>query len=200
MVGMKSSALILLALVLVPALVLPGAAGSAAAMAGQPPAYLVPIDQAVTDQDPLARSLRVVQVGLRHDGEQTSLFGSPDRGSGRFEDEMFYRVGPGFRARLSRMDYIVPVARDRDRIIAEMNINPVVDGHFLEQPHSHLVWELEPRPLESGPLPLHPPDVAEPDPVDAEQPPAEMFQRRLDDARIDGRIDGRIDARIGGGR
>ncbi len=175
-----------------------GEAVAGGVMGTEPPRYLVPVDQAVADQDPLARSLRVVQAGLRHDGEQTSLFGSPDRGSGYFEDEMFYRIGPGFRARVSRMDYLVPVEKRRDRIYAEMNINPVVDGHFIEMPHSHLVYELDPRPLEEGAVQLEPPMTHEEVDAPADAPSPHQLHGRLPDGRIDGRIDGRVDGRVGG--
>jgi hypothetical protein len=127
-----------------------------------PYAQAVPIDQAVGDLDPLSRSLRHMPFGLRSDGEHTSLFAlplSPDAADRPMELYQptntlsdghrfrYYRVGPGFRARVQRLDYLVR------RNVKEMARNeaPQRDGQFFEDPGIGAVYDLEPI----SPLPDH---------------------------------------------
>jgi hypothetical protein len=128
-------------LVLVILLVLSGAAQAV-------PEGWQPVDQAVADLDRLSVSQRKVEVGLRYDGEQTSLFRAPTQvpyrpGFGPQSDEPYYRVGPGFIARVTRLDYIVRVGREG----TAYNIKPRRDGEFLELVTANTRFEL--RPLEA---------------------------------------------------
>lgn len=155
-----------------------------------------PIDQAVADLDPLGRSLRQVQVGLRDNGEQTSLFAVPlDRDAPAFEAPLelyqpsnavadgqrfrYYRVGPGFRARVQRLDYIV---RRGEKGLA-INQTPRRDGEFLESPGVDAMYELSPI----SPL-MTPPPAAAPLPT-----PSSAISGRLDN-----QIDSRLRNRLGG--
>lgn len=107
---------------------------------------LRPVDQAVEDIDPLAVGMRVPSVGLREDGEQTSLYRLDDTRDGR---PVYYRLGPGFRARVTGMDYLVPTARHRGRYQYDYNITPRRDGWFLEMPRIDTVYELSPIGLDA---------------------------------------------------
>lgn len=117
----------------------------------QPVGQLTPVDQAVGDMDLLSRSLRRPEVGLRQDGEQTSLFmlaPAPDDFRGQAmhsggEQATYYRVAPGLRARVNRIDYLVRVGRKE----YGLNIQPRVDGEFLELIPADAVFELVPMPL-----------------------------------------------------
>ncbi|MCC5829511.1 MAG: hypothetical protein JJU36_08685 [Phycisphaeraceae bacterium] len=122
-----------LALALGAAVLWPGAAGAV------PYQGLRPVDQAVEDSDPLARGMRIPSVGLRTDGEQTSLFRLDDTVDGQ---PVYYRFGPGFRARVREMDYLVPVMRRGNRYYLESNRTPARDGWFLEVPPMDVVYEL----------------------------------------------------------
>ncbi len=138
-------------------------------------AGMEPVDQAVGDLDPLSTSLRRVELGLRPDGEQTSLYRidqpafnpNSDDGGGYAPGEAlptapaYYRLAPGFRARLERMDYMRSGS----------------DGQFVELIPANTVFELDPL-------------RGQPPPVPAAEP--------LPDYRIDLRIDGRVDARVSG--
>jgi hypothetical protein len=139
-----------------------------------------PVDQAVGDLDRLSVSQRKVQIGLRYDGEQTSLFRAPrpigvpyKPGYGPNGPEPYYRVGPGFIARLPRVDYLVRV----DRKHVAYNIQPRHDGEFIELVTADTRFEL--RPLEC----IAPRPVAPPPP-----PAAETWA---------GPIDFRLDFRVG---
>ena len=153
-----------------------------AVMAVAQTSEFVPVDQAVGDLDPLSTSLRRVNVGLRSDGEHTSLF-QFDRyadqlwfgahsisaiGSGTTSQLAYYRVAPGFQAVVDRVDYAVPVGQNSFRF----NVPPVRDNQFIELTPANTVFVLTP------PAPVTP-----------------TFDYRID-RRIDGRIDLRIDGRI----
>lgn len=140
-------------------------------------AGLTPIDQGVADLGPHSTSLRRVESGLRVDGEQTSLFRLDPVDLS--QKPTYYRVGPGFRARVDRLDYVVIDRHDpgsRRRPNLALNQQPRVDGEFVELIGPNTVFELTLRPAAARrPLP-------EPRP----------------DARLDGQMDGRLDGRIGG--
>ena len=140
-----------------------------------PPEHWQPVDQAVADLDQLSTSLRRIESGLRSDGEQTSLYRVTDDSTVAAASPVYYRVGPGFRARLHRIDYVVPVSRRS----ARMNVTPRRDGQFFELIAADTVFDLRPRPTNASPP----------------SPPAPDYRI---DARIDGRIDGRVDGHVDG--
>jgi len=176
--------------------------------------HAVPVDPAVDDVDPLARSLRQVPLGLRTTGEHTNVFAVPvdplaplwQQPTGLYQPYgqaryVYYRTGPGFRVKLDRLDYLVRVG-DEGRA---MNIKPRYDGEFIDLIGPNATFDLRPEwpeaPLTSwnfGQMaPMTQPAASTPPPPSAALPrPA---ARRLDpsaqqpiDARIDGRIDGRV--------
>lgn len=135
---------------LLPALLLLALAAPADLRAQQ----LVPVDQAVGDLDPLARSQRTIQVGLRSTGEQTALFELRPDPAGRttpgplIDAPVYYRVGPGFRARVDRLDYLVVTPEQT----LGLNSAPRRDGEFYELIPANTVFDLRPSPL--APLPV----------------------------------------------
>ena len=145
---------------------------------------LQPVDQAVADLDALATSLRQVQTGLRTDGEQTSLFvlrppqtNAYDTPRGQTPppwnanpQPIYYRIGPGFQARVNRMDYLIRTGKRE----FEINIKPPRDGQFFELIPANTVFDLAPLTTTTTPLPA------------------------AADYRIDGRIDLRINSRVDG--
>jgi hypothetical protein len=133
------------------------------ALVAAPPEQWRPIDQAVEDLDALGTSLRRVEPGLRSDGEQTSLFQTP---ADEFGQSQLYRVGPGFRARVDRVDYLVR----RDRRDVAFNVAPRRDGEFVELAPTQTVYELTPMPT-----------------IVAPPPPGA-------DARVNRQVDGRVGA------
>ena len=145
-------------------------------MLAAPPEHWQPVDQGVGDLDELSTSLRAVRTGLRSDGEQTSLYVVPTMRDGRVE-RVYYRIGPGFVARLHRPDYLVPISRDR----VARNVQPAVDGRFIEVIPANTVFDLRPRYPE--------PAVSAGGWVDP------RVQHRVD-GRIEGRIDGRVEGRL----
>ena len=153
-----------------------------------PSQQLQPVDQAVDDLDPLSVSMRRIEVGLRIDGEQTSLFKTVGRDS-QFGAPQYYRIGPGFTARVNRMDYLV--LRDGGRRPQlDMNISPRVDGEFLELIPADTLFEIQPL----GPHTLSYPLTFEAQPRGRGQAPIHT-QWRIDNA-VDTRIDLRINRRI----
>lgn len=159
-----------------------------------PASALVPVDQAVDDIDHLSRSLRQVQVGLRADGEQTSLFRlSPaQRGLAEQAPAKYLRIGPGFRAYTHQLDYVVPVHKLKDRIEYRSNITPVVDGLFVEVVRLDVVYDL--RPVQPRSLVQQTTPQPEPRPL-----PDPRVQTRIYgtvEGQVNGQINGRIDARV----
>ncbi|MEX0774113.1 MAG: hypothetical protein WD042_00220 [Phycisphaeraceae bacterium] len=146
----------------------------------------VPVDQAVADLDPLAVGMRQMQAGLRDDGEQSSLFRvelpAGDRpASVRPEatsNAVYYRIGPGFRARVERVDYLVPVDRKKKKYM--LDIAPKQDGEFIEVSPMDTVYDL--RPVPPGATVAPEPQISGPD------------------YRIDGRVGAKIDGRVDGQR
>jgi len=108
---------------------------------------LQPVDQAVGDLDLLSTSLRRREVGLRLEGQETSLFEVPsgqlNAGGGLgATGRRFYLVGQGFQARVSRMDYLVRVGQRG----LSLNIHPRNDGEFMPLIPPDTVFELTPLP------------------------------------------------------
>ncbi len=139
-----------------------------------------PVDQAFEDLDPLMTSLRRVEVGLNLNGEQTSLFRLTDEVDSTGQPVM-YRLGPGFRARVNRLDYVVianpfPVPNVRRSDLA-VNVAGQ-DGLFIEAPTANTVYDLRPIPLqgEGGRLDFSPLIES----GEAERVPDPRLNRRLD--------------------
>jgi len=104
---------------------------------------LSPVDQAIEDLDPLSTSLRVREPGLMLLGQDSSLFEIPadllDQGAGAgATGRRYYRVGPGYVARVARIDYAIPVGR-RSFLV---NQQPIEDGDFIELVPPDTVFEL----------------------------------------------------------
>lgn len=177
----------------------------------------IPVDESVQDIDPLARSLRQVPLGLRTTGEHTCVFAVPvDPGTSASNQPTglyqpygqdryaYYRIGPGFRARMDRVDYLVRVG---DRGLG-MNIQPRRDGEFIEVIGPNAFFDLRPQwphaPTLGAPQPLilqdQLPRMTGPTAHSAEAsapaaPGARLIEVPLSaplDARIDGRVDGRV--------
>lgn len=174
----------------------------AAAVAAPPGQWQcgTPVDQAVGDLDGLTTSLRNVQVGLRSTGEQTSLYqqvvaaGEPDYDRAAWvstaigqQRAVYYRIGPGFRARVSRLNYLVRVG---DKGLA-LNIAPRFDGEFVELIPNDTVFELNPSMVDYRRL-----RSADSSAVRAAIP-AMTPVAGLVNGRVDGQINGRIDGRVG---
>jgi hypothetical protein len=144
------------------------------------------MDQAVGDLDPLSTSLRQMQVGLRSTGEQTSLYrvpallAAPDYYQG---GTYYYRLGPGFRARVTRLDYLIPLNKKS----AAFDITPKYDGVYIDLIPAGAVFELSSKPALSG------------RPAIPQPPPPRMVKAATPiGAPLDGRIDGRVDGRVDG--
>ncbi len=155
-------------------------------------AGLKPIDQAVGDMSANVVSQRRVESGLRVDGEQTSLF-QLQQPVDLLQRPVYYRIGPGFRARTDRLDYLVLDKDDpgtQRRPNFALNQQPRVDGEFFEIIGPNTVFELA-LPHQS---PFAPPPRVAPLPIpDARVAP--VVDQRLD-ARVDGIIDGRLKTRV----
>ncbi len=139
------------------------------------PAF-APVDQAFGDLDPLMTSLRRVEIGLNDNGEQTSLFQLDPYGEtvDSTGQPIYYRLGPGFRARVNRLDYVVianpfPVRKIRQ---SDLGVNVAgLDGLFVEFPTANTVYDLRPIVLRDAdgrlnlsPLADQPPAIQQPDP------------------------------------
>jgi hypothetical protein len=116
---------------------------------GQAAPSFAPVDQAFGDLDSLMTSLRQVEVGLNLNGEQTSLFRLDPltNPSDSFGQPVLYRLGPGFRARVNRLDYLVlanpfPVGKLRKN---DFGVNVAGrDGIFIEGATANTVYDLRP--------------------------------------------------------
>lgn len=175
----------------------------------------IPVDEGVQDIDPLARSLRQVPLGLRTTGEHTSVFAVPvdpsaspsDQPTGLYQpygEERFsyYRIGPGFRARMDRIDYLVRVGKKG----LAMNVQPRRDGEFIEVIGPNTYFDLRPQwpnaPVLGAPEPLvlHDEPVAVNPPVSCSTQLAApaVSGAQLVEMPVTGPIEGRIDGRING--
>jgi len=176
------------ALALVAGVLLP-CAGLATAQPAGDRAGLEPVDQAVADLDPLARSQRRVEAGLRSDGEQTSLFVMPPRADGApGQLPRYLRLGPGVQAEIPRGDYLVPInpIHNPAGVPLATNVAPLQDGLFMEMIPADTVFHLEPIDTRIGmPAPNATTPAAD-DPHDTGTP----------DARLDYRVDLRVDHRV----
>src|SRR5436190_889208 len=88
----------------------------ASAATAAPPEQWQPIDQAVGDLDALSTSLRSLERGLRSNGEQSSLYAVSAQSviDGRYDRQnQLYRVGPGFLARVDRLEYGIKVGKKK---------------------------------------------------------------------------------------
>ena len=156
---------------------------------------LEPVDQTVTDMDQLSESLRYMEMGLRPDGEQTSLFRVADSWRDPWmrdarpwqRDRTYYRIGPGFVSRVDRLDYLVIRGQGRDAKL-RLNLMPRRDGEFVELIPANTVFEL--RPLDQ--LLLEPADQMD------MAPPSPYLVDTFIDRRIDYRVAARpVDYRVG---
>ncbi len=107
------------------------------------------VDQGVGDLDVLSHSMRQTQTGLRSDGEGTSLYRikAQDAAAGMLggaqTQDGFYRVGPGFTAKVDRMTYMV-VDPYREKTF-NANVQGKRDGQFVEVLPANTVFLLDPR-------------------------------------------------------
>ncbi len=161
-------------------------AASAGAQTTPPPGWHM-VDQGVGDLDPLSTSLRNVRGGLRYNSP-AGLFApvvldpahAPYRPPG-LALPLYYRVEPGVRAKVERIDYLIPLGHGA----YGLNINHQ-DGRFIELAGPNTVFDLTPVPV----------GQIAPTPVQVPTAPTPALDARID-GRIDARIDGRVNARRG---
>lgn len=140
-----------------------------------------PVDQAVGDLDPLSRSFRRVEPGLRQFDRTTALRPTGSDGWRRINDvpiepltglpmpHAYVYTAPGVRAYMPRPDYLVRDADDGRSI--DMNMAPARDGEYRLLPPANTVYDLVYR----APL---------------------LRERELDPDALDRRLDTRIDLRL----
>ncbi|MBI1337529.1 MAG: hypothetical protein GC164_11265 [Phycisphaera sp.] len=196
--------------------------------AALPPEGATVVDQAVSDLDPLATQLRKKEWGLAQVGENTALYRIDKPIAQTFADlatylnpalnpthnRLYYRVGQGYRARLTQPDYLIKFDEDMfHRPLYVRNVPPVVDGKFVELVPDNTVYELSTTPMfvpaasatpDSQPTralqdvrPTPEPRVA----LDSLQPQhsgAFLLQQPVSQAsqRVDGRVDARVDGEV----
>jgi len=153
-----------------------------------------PVDQGVADIDPLSRSMRQVNQGIRSDGEQSSLFMVPNDparsiGGSTNAKPVYYRMGPGFTAKMDRGDYVVRVG-EKD---LGYNIAPRHDGEFLEMipPNTVFMLDASVDPRIIAPSPTPEPDLRS----FAPGGPQPVMPKRVNN-QIDGRVNRMVDRRI----
>jgi hypothetical protein len=141
-----------------------------------------PVDQSVGDLDKLSVSHRVVNPGIRSDGEHTSLYqiqpqevyeitGRPI--STTNQQTAYYRVAPGVNATFDRLEYLVRSRQDNEE--TAMNVAPRYDGQFFEIVPANTVFVLSPET----------------------EPARETIENEArQDWRVDGRVDRSVDLRI----
>jgi len=108
---------------------------------GEPAPRLEPVDQAVGDLDDLSTSLRRMEIGLQRHGEQTKLYRIED--PSEQDRPHYYRTGPGFRARLTRPEYLVVSNEENGRSQLAINVAPYREGQFIELVPPGTVWEID---------------------------------------------------------
>lgn len=161
------------------------------------PSQLRAVDPAISDIDPLLHSLRKVQTGLRYGGEQTNIFQPVNRGvvdsptarsiAASPVNTVYYRMGPGYLARVPRMDYLV---LRQDNTIG-VNEPPGVDNKYRAFMTNDVVYLINQVPIRSQiPTQYDPWMTAETD----DNP------LRVDATRVDMSIDRRIDRRVDNAR
>lgn len=150
-----------------------------------------PVDQTVSDLDPLQTSLRRMDPGLAQYNQRVTLyrpaealtwqnFAEPDvdRTTGLVRPGNYRMETPAYRAWVNRPDYVV-FSSVEDGGLA-VNKAPAVDGLFAVVGGSNIVFDLIPQ---SAPPPL-------PDPLPE-------YDARIDgrlNLQVNGQIDGRVDA------
>jgi hypothetical protein len=169
------------------------------------PNGLIPVDQAVDDLDRIAVSTRQMQPGLSPYGQQTRLF----RATGPVypwspyttydPGDVYLRIGPGYRAIVDRIDYMIP----RGRRDWDMNVAPRRDGRYVEQAATNTVWDLRP-------IPFIAPNASDPtsaiagrqadsiqsrNSVNNSTGSTRLINGQVNPGPIDGRVDGRADGR-----
>ena len=168
------------------------------------PNGLIPVDQAVDDLDRMAVSTRQMQPGLSPYGQQTRLFRAtgpvyPWSPYSNFDPgNVYLRMGPGYRAIVDRIDYMIP----RGRHEWEMNVAPRKDGNYAEQATTNTVWDLRPIPFiapnasdPAGPRADRPMDPRRPRQSNSGPGEGVTSARRVEGQVNPGPIDGRIDGR-----
>lgn len=164
-------------------------------------ARLTPVDQAVTDLDLLATSLRQIETGLNVYGQETLLYQIAP-GDSTFSLKgyrpTFIRLGPGFQALVNRIDYLSVVSdflpdRIRSKDMA-LNAQPQIDGAFTEFIGPDTVFDLTHPllPLAFVTSPFDKPSLFV-NPSHDERG-SDMRLDLLLDYRIDALVDKRIDA------
>lgn len=174
------------------------------------------VDQAVADLDPLVVAMRRVEPGIKtDDGEQTLLYAvySSDMPSAlypvmkhgqRTPLPVYYRLGPGFRVKMDRMEYLIPI----DRRHYQANIAPKQDGRFIEMPSANMVFDLRPPlspfpPLSSLPPLSRPSSCPASDGNRYSDPTGKISASvagQVNPGPIDGRVHGAVNAAVDGRR
>lgn len=154
-----------------------------------------PVDQAVEDMDPNAVSTRRVEIGLGVDQTQNSALFVEQVPVDLVHKPQYWRIGPGFRARVDRIDYVTlhrqdPGTRRNPNLV--LNQMPAADGFYAELTGPNTIFELT-TPGES-PIYRIPTRQAAPVIDYAAAPPQDM---RID-GRLDYLVDGRINTRVDG--
>lgn len=157
------------------------------------PAQLQPVDQAVSDIDPMVNSLRVVEKGLSYLGDQSRLYkpvslnvvDTPAAHSIALApvNSVYYRTGPGYLVRVPRVNYLVRWPTGD----ITSNQTPGVDGQYREIIPNDMVYLIDQIPLRSELTVTY-------NPV----PPSEdrSINSRVDPQRLDLRVDRRVDMRV----
>ena len=164
-----------------------------AAEPGQTPT-LMRVDEAVGDIDKLSTSLRTIEPGLHVPTQLPALFvpvGKPTDPAAYTSPLAgpvpYYRMAPGFRVRVDRLNYLIIINPKRHQT-AE-NISPIADGLYIELAPANMVYELSPlfpRITTFEHENNNPKRPSTPEPKD-------QTDHRLPLERIENRIDTRID-------
>ncbi|MEX2389412.1 MAG: hypothetical protein WD534_16165 [Phycisphaeraceae bacterium] len=113
-----------------------------------------PVDQGVSDLDPLSRSLRRVEPGnalhsprvritqMRESGQATGL-PSSDPATGLNLPDGYRYSAPGVQALFDRPDYLVRTGPGRNDI--GRNVAPAIDGEIMERVPAGTVYDLRPQ-------------------------------------------------------
>ena len=114
---------------------------------------LQPVDQAVSDLDPLSTSLRWVEPGnavFSHRVRIHQLRGQPaiDPTTGLALPREYLFRAPGVRARIDRPQYLVlsPFSTPKKPRL-DQNVSPALDGGLIEVIGPNTIFDLVPRPI-----------------------------------------------------